>query len=577
MVKKKPNVNKIVKQMFSHPKDFIFFVVFSVLLTGFAIASVILIGALVNAYFMQEAPVKISMYVGPLVLCVLGFAASYALMARFKSNITASITKELKEEAYLALLQAEMAEFDKDDYEEEVKQFVKNVELVSEVYIGKNILSFITIMTLLVGFFLTALFVQPIFALILLLMIALYATSDKTASLISTRASERYEEELKTNGEATFETIKNLKNVKLLNGIDSEVDSYAELNNDLAKATHAKNVSRVITKYVLPFLFIGIIYAIMLGVGGLMRIDGNRVEIYSYVDYAVIVPIIVIGTYHAFHYHLKSSYVETEATDIEKLIALRSEIRSEPITNLDDIHNIKFENVGLGEDSKVLNGVNMEIKQGEKVGILAPNKETRDALFDLFTKIAKPEEGIISINNCEINKINTKYLRTLIASIYDDSHIFNDTIENNICYAYPFDEYKYNDALYRSGIKQEVASFEEKDQKVLDNEVNDVFNTRVIFGHAIYQDAKIYLLKDPCNNVDATVEVELINQILHLKSKTVVIITDKPYLLSKLDKIIILEDGKVMETGVHKELLSDKNSTYYRMIKGTSSRKTKAS
>ena len=574
MVNKKPNVIKIIRQMFSHPKDFVFFVLFSVLLTGFAIASVVVMGKLIDAYFLQNAPVKISLYVVPLTLLVISFAGSYVTMARFKSGITAAITKELKEEAYYALLQAEMSEFDKDNYEKEVKQFVKNVEFVSEIYIGKNLLAFVTMMSILIGFGLTALIIQPVFGLITLLMMSLYATADKTATVLSSKTANRYEEELKNNSEITFSTIKNLKNIKLLSGIDSEADRYAELNNELANATHARNVTRIVTKYVLPFLFVGIIYAILLGVGGLMQADGT-VSIDSYICYSIIVPIITICTYHALHYHLKTSYVEKEAADIEKIINLRSELRSEPITSLDDLYNIKFDNVGIGKDDNTLNGISFEIRQGERIGILAMSKDSRDSLFDLFTKIEKPEEGIITINNCELNKINAKYLRTLIAPIYDDSHVFNDTIENNICYASEFDEYKYNDALYRSGLKQIIANFEEKDQKMLDGTVKDDLNMRVIYAHAFYQDAKIYLLKDTCN--DAALESLLVGEVMKLKNKTVIIITDKPYLLNKCDKIMIMEDGKIVETGVHKELLSDKQSNYYRLIKGNSGRKTKVS
>ena len=577
MVKKGPNVSKIIRQIFSKPKDFIFFIVFSVLATGFAIASVVVAGSFVHAIFFSDSEVKISFYVAPLVLLALGFVISILLMGRFKSNITANITKELKEEAYLALLQAEMSEFDKDNYEKDVAEFVKNVEKVSEDYIGKNILSLISMLILIVGFFTMGLFVEPIFAFILLAIIPLYTTADKTCSVFVNKTKHRYEDELKNNSEVTFDTIKNLKNIKILSGIDSENEKYEELNNTLMKATHDKNVSLIISKLVLPMLFIGIAIAAMWGVGGLMMASGTNVKASSYLIFTVVVPVIIIATYNCFHYNLKTSYVANEVAAIEKITGLRSEIRSEPISNLDDIHSIKFDNVGMGEDSVVLKNVSFEIKQGEKIGIFSQSKETRDTLFDLITKINKPEDGTITFNNCELNKINAKYLRTLITAIYDDSHVFNDTIMNNICYAHPFDEYKYNDALYRSGIKQEVAQFEEKDHKVLSSEEVSEFNTRVIFANAFYQDNKIYLINDSCVGMKAELEVELINEVYKLKNKTVIIETDKPYLLNKCDKIMVIENGEIVEFGLYKELMTNKQSHYYRLIKGAGSRRAKAS
>ena len=198
MVKKGPNINKIIRQIFSKPKDFVFFIIFSVLLTGFAIASVVVAGSFVNAIYSNNDQVRISFYIAPLVLLVIGFAASFVIMGRFKSNITANITKELKQDAYLALLQAEMSEFDKDNYEKEVSQFEKNVEKVSEDYIGKNILSFINIMILMIGFFIMGLVIEPIYAFILLAIIPLYTTADKTCSVFVNKAQKHYNDENKT-------------------------------------------------------------------------------------------------------------------------------------------------------------------------------------------------------------------------------------------------------------------------------------------------------------------------------------------------------------------------------------------
>ena len=231
----------------------------------------------------------------------------------------------------------------------------------------------------------------------------------------------------------------------------------------------------------------------------------------------------------------------------------------------------------MGDDNKVLSNVSFEIKQGEKIGVFSLNKESRDAIFDLITKISKSDEGIITFNNCELNKINAKYLRTLISALYDESHVFDDTIMNNICYARPFDEYKYNDALYRSGLKQDIANIEEGDQKILDSEEVNEFNTRVIFANAFYQDSKIYLINDACKGMEASLEVELINEVYKLKNKIVIIETDKPYLLNKCDKIMVIENGEIVEFGLYKELMSDKQSRFYRLIKGPGARKAKVS
>ena len=148
---------------------------------------------------------------------------------------------------------------------------------------------------------------------------------------------------------------------------------------------------------------------------------------------------------------------------------------------------------------------------------------------------------------------------------------------NNICYGYEFDEYKYNDALYRSGLKQLITTLEDKDQTVLDASDRSEFAIRVIFANAFYQDKRIYLINDACSGLSADIESKLINEVFNLKNKTVILETDKAFLLSKCDKIIVIEDGKIIEVGSYKELLNNKKSNFYRLIKGPSSRKAKAS
>ena len=111
--------------------------------------------------------------------------------------------------------------------------------------------------------------------------------------------------------------------------------------------------------------------------------------------------------------------------------------------------------------------------------------------------------------------------------------------------------------------------------KELENH-NDIAS-RIIFANAFYHDSKIYLFNDATLNFDPLVEHQMFEEISKLKNKVVINITDKPYLLNNCDKIMIIEDGKEVEYGKYDELITNKGSKYYKMIKKPSVKKTKIS
>jgi len=263
------------------------------------------------------------------------------------------------------------------------------------------------------------------------------------------------------------------------------------------------------------------------------------------------------------------SFIENELESLEEIISVRSELKAEPISSLDEIHSFKFQNVTYTVNSLSINDVNFELKRGEKLGVLSIEDNNDRVMFDLLTKLVRPKEGIISINNCDFNKINTIYLRSLITAIPDERNLFRDTIANNIIYPLEFDEYKYNDALNKSGLKDFLVNLEDKDKTILDPSmpINEELKQRIIFANAFYKDSKIFILNETNSKLEPRKEEQLIQEIFELKNKITIILTDKNYSVLKCDKVLILGKDEVLEYGRVDELLEDKTSVLSSLIK----------
>jgi ABC-type multidrug transport system fused ATPase/permease subunit len=271
--------------------------------------------------------------------------------------------------------------------------------------------------------------------------------------------------------------------------------------------------------------------------------------------------------------------IGVEIESLNKLLSLRSEIRSEPISSLEAITSLKFENVSYYSSEGNLEAINFEVKTGEKLGILTLDSISSNLLFELLTKLIRPKEGNITINNCDINKLNTFYLRDIVTAIPQERYLFNDTIANNITYPLEFDEYKYNDALNRSGLKDILNEYEDRDQTILkedDPKTREMIEL-ITLANAFYKDSKIFVLNDATSGLDARSEDAILKEIFKLKNKMIILMSNKTYNVVNCDKILIIENEQVLEYGKVSELLQDRNSAFSKLIKKVKVGKIKVS
>ncbi|HBP25786.1 MAG TPA: hypothetical protein DD618_02410 [Acholeplasmatales bacterium] len=190
-------------------------------------------------------------------------------------------------------------------------------------------------------------------------------------------------------------------------------------------------------------------------------------------------------------------------------------------------------------------------------------------MFDLVTKLIRPRDGVISINNCDLNKMNTFYLRDIITAVPQEISLMDDTIANNITYPMAFDEYKYNDALNRSGLKDILSTLENKDQTRIDknSQFSNDFRQRIVLANAFYKDSKIFVLNEATSYLDVRSEEAIMKEFYKLKNKIAIVMSDKVYNILNCDKVLIISEGRVLEYGKVQDLLQNKDSEFNRMIK----------
>lgn len=233
-------------------------------------------------------------------------------------------------------------------------------------------------------------------------------------------------------------------------------------------------------------------------------------------------------------------------------------------------YDIKFNNVSFAYNDKyTLKDINLTIPQDKITAIVGPSGSGKTTLTRLIARFWDVQKGEILIGDICIRDIKYNNLLSMISVVFQDVYLFNDTLYNNIKFGNPNAS---KEQIIEAAKKANCHNFIEKMENGYESIVGEGGNTlsggekqRISIARAILKDAPIILLDEATASVDPENEKQLqqaINQLV--KNKTLVIIAHKLAHIKNAHQIVVVDDGRVVKTGSHKELLSDEQGVYYK-------------
>ena len=266
------------------------------------------------------------------------------------------------------------------------------------------------------------------------------------------------------------------------------------------------------------------------------------------------------------------SQAKASAERIEAFLDREIEIKDgkDLLRDVDDLKgSIQVKNLTFqypDGDVPVLKGVSFDIKAGEMVGILGRTGSGKSSLVDLFLRIYNLNEEQVYIDGHDIMKLPIHKVRETIGYVPQDNFLFSETIYSNIGFAYQdIDESKIEEAARLSDVYDNIMEFKEKFKTVLGERgvtVSGGQKQRISIARALAKNPEILILDDSVSAVDTKTEEAIINNLHRVrKGRTTIFIAHRISTVKRMDKIILLDDGKVVAVGSHKELL--KTSTLY--------------
>lgn len=220
-----------------------------------------------------------------------------------------------------------------------------------------------------------------------------------------------------------------------------------------------------------------------------------------------------------------------------------------------------------GTDRKVLQDINLEIKEGETLGILGRTGSGKTTLVNLLLRLYEVEDGHIFIGGRDINHIPLKVLRENIGYVPQDNFLFSTTIKSNIEFFKPiYSDHQIEHATRMAGIYDEIMSFPEGFNTVVGERgvtLSGGQKQRVSIARAIVKDPSILILDDSLSAVDTKTEEKILENLKNvLKGRTGIVISHRVSVVRYCDHIIFLDDGRIIESGTHDELMQLKGAYY---------------
>ncbi len=343
-----------------------------------------------------------------------------------------------------------------------------------------------------------------------------------------------------------------------------ELMSFRKLNKKNEDANIAFTKSSVLLNICVT-LFVESVICIILGFGGYLVYDGKftaerLIEFISYFN-SVVWPIMAVSQLIDMSSRGKASLKRvSELLDARPDVCDRADVK-----DIDNIRgDIEFKHLTFrypDADYDALSDVSLIIKAGENVGVIGKTGAGKTTMVDLILRTYNVPDGTLFIDGHDVNTIPIRTVRKYSAYVPQDNFLFSDTIENNIAFATDggTGEDVIN-AAKMSDVHDNIIEFSNAYSTVLGERgvtVSGGQKQRISIARALMKDASILILDDSVSAVDTETERVIISNLQNeRRGKTTILIAHRISTVERMDKIIFIDDGRIIAVGTHDALIA---------------------
>lgn len=253
----------------------------------------------------------------------------------------------------------------------------------------------------------------------------------------------------------------------------------------------------------------------------------------------------------------------TQINDYDKVVSYKNSVVDTGHIELTEFNNsIEFQDVDFkyGDSNAVLEGLNLKIPKGKKIGICGVSGGGKSTILKLIEKFYVPTGGRILIDGIDITDIRTDSIRSKIGVVHQDNHIFNTTIRENIIYgSWDATESEIIDACKKANIYNFIQTLPNKMNTEIGPKglkLSGGQRQRIALARIFLANPDIILLDEATSALDNESETLIQDALNMFEDKTIVTIAHRLSTIKNSDIIYVIQDHKVVESGTHEELIA---------------------
>lgn len=366
------------------------------------------------------------------------------------------------------------------------------------------------------------------------------------------------------------ESILGIKIIKALVIEDKQKDRFNDANEELTMASIKSQGMNLLLLPISTFIM-NLTVVSVLWFGGNMFVSGNIEigKIMAFINYLLQIMASIMMVINCM---IMFSRAQVSAARINEVLDTKTSIENKENCEEVKSFDIEFKNVFFkynDHSDNVLEDISVKIKEGEKVGIIGSTGCGKTSFVNLIPRLYDATSGEILIGGVNVKNINIKQLREDVAIVLQESILFSGDIKSNLKLGNKnASEEELISASKDSQAYEFIMNKDNKFDEAVEQRGKNLSGgqkQRLSIGRTLIKNPKIFIMDDSSSALDMATEARLQTSIRNrMKDNTVLIIAQRISAVMDLDKIIVMDDGKISAMGSHKELLE--RSEIYRSI-----------
>ena len=517
--------------------------------------------------FIQRDPNVISLL--PFGLFAIFIIRSFGIFLTiyFMAKVGRSLVYRLREMMFKNLLDLPVSFYDKTSSGDIMSRISHNVELLSSVAARSLIILIrdtLTIVGLLLWMFYLSWQLTLIFLLAAPFIVLLVSSLNKKFRSLT------HDAQNSVGGiiHVAQEVIQGNKIVKIFKGYEKETFRFENTNDENRKA----HMNLALTEGINSAVIMLIVGSALSGIILVSTFDFilETITVGSFVSFMFAMFMILGPARGLASINARLQQGIAAGENVFELIDENKENDKGNINNLNIENNIVFENVSFlypNNNSPVIKNINLEIKVGEFIALVGMSGCGKSTLVNLIPRLYNPSSGKIKIDNIDTMDLTLNALRKNMSYVGQDTILFNDTVKNNIIYGQNnIDESSIISALEKSYSLEFVNE--------MPNGINTIIGEngvllsggqrqRLAIARAFLKDSPVLIFDEATSSLDSVSEKCIQKALDELKiGKTTIIIAHRLSTVEKANNIVVMENGSIIESGNHDDLISKKDYYY---------------